>query len=525
MSILELYISTTENQLHKDIDNLNLWFYSDFTSDKENNKYYEGSNYGDVIELLPGGGAKRKQIVLNDIKRQTEFEKSTKGQNWLELQTGLQLNNPAIGLTGITDGFSKLILTPNRILNPLSFLTQTALNLTDGHIERTIPTEISISVPIFGNISLGTVGMYSEIVKGLDKIIPGGYGNRLILMYLKEQGGITLDVLKDGLKKTINKIGYAVNKTGELTKIHESLKTDLISNILTSASNDNSAYKLSKIIITDNAYNSIGLFEENTYNYSDIESNQQEIFDKKETTNDFRKHNTYYKGRNPLLNKINYEEKSLRTYYYFPDEDRKLNSKIQEDKDPLSDPIYMSSIETTNDLVDFWFKPFRKDSDIIQFRNTIPSFSDKFDVLWNEIEYIGRPDVVYTYKGYKRKTGFNFIVAASSPLEMKGIYYKLTKLAQYATPVITLGKMVGQIMELHIGDYYNNIPIILNSLEFENDQDYPWEIGDGVSDILYQIPMIIKVNVDLTILGHETLTSTSNRFFDVINKNKKMIWE
>jgi hypothetical protein len=139
----------------------------------------------------------------------------------------------------------------------------------------------------------------------------------------------------------------------------------------------------------------------------------------------------------------------------------------------------------------------------MHFRAFIDSFSDSYDADWSPIDYMGRAEKLYKYKGFGRKISMAFTVVAQSREEITAMYDKLNFLASSLAPEyldsLTSGYMAGNIAYITLGEYIYDQPGIITSLTFDIPEESPWEIGiddDGnrleVGDVR-QVPHMIKV--------------------------------
>ena len=179
--------------------------------------------------------------------------------------------------------------------------------------------------------------------------------------------------------------------------------------------------------------------------------------------------------------------------------------------------IYKSNVDdgyesggTYSDIIPFIISILNNDTQVggsykknMHFRAFIDSFSDSYDADWSPIEYMGRAEKLYKYKGFGRKISMAFTVVAQSREEITAMYDKLNFLASSLAPEyldsLTSGYMAGNIAYITLGGYINDQPGIINSLTFDIPEESPWEIGiddDGgpleVDDVR-QVPHMIKV--------------------------------
>ena len=139
----------------------------------------------------------------------------------------------------------------------------------------------------------------------------------------------------------------------------------------------------------------------------------------------------------------------------------------------------------------------------MHFRAFIDSFSDNYSAEWNAINYMGRAEKFYKYKGFDRTINMSFTVVAQSRPEITAMYDKLNFLASSLAPEYldssSSGYMAGNIAYLTLGGYVHEQPGIITQLTYDIPEESPWEIGittDGKpadpKDVR-QLPHIIRV--------------------------------
>jgi hypothetical protein len=146
----------------------------------------------------------------------------------------------------------------------------------------------------------------------------------------------------------------------------------------------------------------------------------------------------------------------------------------------------------------------------MHFRAFIDNFSDSYDADWSAVEYMGRAEKLYKYKGFGRKISLAFTVVAQSRGEMTAMYDKLNFLASSLAPEyldsLSSGYMAGNIAYITLGDYISEQPGIINSLTYEIPEDSSWEIGlnpdgsDSEPRDIRKLPFMVKVNLDFTVI-------------------------
>ena len=156
---------------------------------------------------------------------------------------------------------------------------------------------------------------------------------------------------------------------------------------------------------------------------------------------------------------------------------------------------------------------------VLYFRAFLDSFSDNYNGNWNDTKYLGRGETFYTYAGFQRKISLSFKIAAASRQEMSPIYQKMIYLASSTAPTYggTGQFMRGTIVKLTLGDYVYELPGIMNSVTYNWNTEYPWEIAmtnpeDGGDKLMQELPMVLDCNIDFTPIHTFTPTAGFNRY-------------
>ena len=137
----------------------------------------------------------------------------------------------------------------------------------------------------------------------------------------------------------------------------------------------------------------------------------------------------------------------------------------------------------------------------LYFRAYLDNFSDGFSSNWSGFNYVGRGETFYTYGGMDRNINVGFKIAAQSAEEMRPLYQKINVLASAVAPTYENNFMRGTLAKLTVGDYVYRQPGFIEKVDFQWDQDYPWEIAMNrpenlARDIPHQeLPMILDVSV------------------------------
>jgi hypothetical protein len=135
----------------------------------------------------------------------------------------------------------------------------------------------------------------------------------------------------------------------------------------------------------------------------------------------------------------------------------------------------------------------------IHFRAYLKSFSDNYSATWDPFKYMGRGENFYKYKGFDRSIGFDFDVYVGSKPELFPVYKKLNYLASLTAPDYSkTGFMRGNIVQLTVGDYLNDVYGVITGFNFSIPEESSWDISrldTGQSDIYSaELPLLINVS-------------------------------
>jgi len=163
-----------------------------------------------------------------------------------------------------------------------------------------------------------------------------------------------------------------------------------------------------------------------------------------------------------------------------------LSSNDKLDKINASTIYKAENASSLNDLVNFRIGIIDNDNprqkDYIHFRAFLNDIDDKYSSAWDSIEYVGRSELFYNYKGgFERTISTSWTVAAQSKGELLPMYQKLNFLAStLAGDYSQAGYNRGNLSTLTIGDYVVEQPGFFKSISYKMKQGNAWEIGiDG----------------------------------------------
>ena len=169
---------------------------------------------------------------------------------------------------------------------------------------------------------------------------------------------------------------------------------------------------------------------------------------------------------------------------------------------PMYQGTQVDQQKATNDSVAFNIAVMNFDTPskntYIHFRAFIDEFSDNYTSKWDPVQYVGRGEELYNYKGFGREISMGWTVYAQSKAELIPMYNKLNYLASSLAPDYSSGGyMRGNIVRLTMGGYLYDQPGIIKGLSYGIPQESPWEIAineNGEDDAsVKQLPHMIKV--------------------------------
>jgi len=195
------------------------------------------------------------------------------------------------------------------------------------------------------------------------------------------------------------------------------------------------------------------------------------------------------------------------------------NNSIAPDEINLTNSLLESEVPEglfESDLVKFFFEVMDPEdssdsigSEFLFFRAYLNSIGDGFKAEWQPYKYVGRAENFYRYTGFSRDVSLSFIIYAHSRDEMLPLYQKLNKLLGVTAPRYGgNGYMLGNFIKLTVGNYFNSVPGIINSITLKPSFEAGWDINRDVmgnpiptTDITYyvgQIPRMIEVDMTFT---------------------------
>jgi hypothetical protein len=172
-----------------------------------------------------------------------------------------------------------------------------------------------------------------------------------------------------------------------------------------------------------------------------------------------------------------------------------------------------TAISRNEEMIPFTFTIITPDNfgsgaPTLHFWAFLDSLNDNFNATWNGQKYVGRGESFYNYGGFERKASVGFKVAGGSYKELEAYYKKLNKLASSTAPTYdTSGTfMRGSYVRVNIGTYFYNQPVLMNSVGMTWDLATPWEINYELGPDVSEVPHVLSVNLDMTVIHDFTPT-------------------
>jgi len=181
------------------------------------------------------------------------------------------------------------------------------------------------------------------------------------------------------------------------------------------------------------------------------------------------------------------------------------------------------------DLIFFYFFDLINKK-YIPFRATISALSDQHSADWEDINYLGRADKLFLYKGFSRDVSFSFTVYANSAIEMLPMWNRINYLVGLTKPSDYTGNPIDEgtsttgkesrfiyppMVTLRLGDLFYDQPCVISNVGVNIPDDTNWE--SLRSDSYYydssstnridieeiksrQLPMKVDVSVQLKLM-------------------------
>jgi len=195
-------------------------------------------------------------------------------------------------------------------------------------------------------------------------------------------------------------------------------------------------------------------------------------------------------------------------------------------------PIYQAITPNSNyltDTVPLYFVQINNDGSgnntYIHFRSYISGLTDAYGAEWDSVQYMGRGEKFYSYKGFSRDLSFSLQIPVLSKDEQSSVYSKINYLASLMAPDYTQGGfMRGNLFKLTIGNYITDLPGIISGVTFDLPDEAGWDIArtiDGTKEENgYVMPKLIEIkSIKFTPIHNFLPQTVSNKFVKEGNGN------
>lgn len=171
-----------------------------------------------------------------------------------------------------------------------------------------------------------------------------------------------------------------------------------------------------------------------------------------------------------------------------------------------SDEVGLSGITSEDiklvntDTVPVVFSVVGESNSTLVFRGFTQGITDNINASWNNINYVGRGETLYTYNSTTRTLGFTLQVPIFSEAEQDPTYRKANALMSYAYPKYgSTGLAQGTVLKLRIGDLISCFATP-TGISHTVATEVPW--SNGNTNLL--LPQVLVFNVNVNVI-HERL--------------------
>jgi len=151
------------------------------------------------------------------------------------------------------------------------------------------------------------------------------------------------------------------------------------------------------------------------------------------------------------------------------------------------------------DLILFQFKTLQPIKHTVQLRAMLTDFTDSLAPEFEDVGYIGRTSPTFLFKKISRSTKFSFKMYAMTRQELDAQYIRLNRLMQLISPGFTNTHLpIGPLLKLTIGNYFKDIPVVVDSFDISVPDSSPWDIDPG-----RQLPLYLEVSMGCKVMFNE----------------------
>jgi len=156
-----------------------------------------------------------------------------------------------------------------------------------------------------------------------------------------------------------------------------------------------------------------------------------------------------------------------------------------------------NDLDVDDDTLAIKFTPINpftgEDYGTIKFLAYITDFTNNFDSGWNDVKYSGRAETFYIFNDFKRTVSLGFNIPCYNANELNDKHNDLNELASILAGTYQNHLLGGIITKLKVGNYVDNQPGIINSLNFSIIDGSSWDLDD-------ELAFYIKVSISFTVI-------------------------
>lgn len=162
--------------------------------------------------------------------------------------------------------------------------------------------------------------------------------------------------------------------------------------------------------------------------------------------------------------------------------------------DPDTDAFTQELLKS--DTLPIVFSVVGEPNSTLVFRGFVQGFTDSFSSNWNNYNYVGRGETLYTYLNTNRTVGYTLQVPMFSDREQTSTYKKANTLISYAYPKYSDTNLAqGTLLKIKVGDLLNEYAV-MTSISHTISTDVPWSIGNAE----LMLPQVLTFNLSLNII-------------------------
>lgn len=498
--------------------------------------------------LIRGGFAGATRASIQDTVRIGKFLKDPpRGPLFIAKQVGLQLSNPKLETRSDLLGQIAGQIGSTRIYNlGINTLAQIPVNAFGGHIVRHGLFPILNEGQLYSKVVVANdIAGANRLVRLKDKLQQ--YPESNIANYVGGPGSIdgigtttirrTVNTLsnpqynqyiKISVPAAIGNLGFLASNTGQLYKRPAPNVDYYLAQGVSEQYFDANPFQIeANNNIVTGSFNSVPTqIDQNVINYPASGRTYNKLrstIDTQITASTVGRSNIIKNDQNQVVKPITFtftgkaysgKNKDLPLSFYNI-ENRIGYNNLGSGQDEINlTPLYINNAPpgtaisvndrfyTVRDLIKFRIEAIDGDnpnsSTWMIFRAFLKDITDNPNPSWNTVNYVGRGEPFYIYKGFERNISFSFQVAAMSEAELRPMWQKLNYLYSNTMPDYNGNVMRGPYMKLTIGNYMYRQPGVIKSLNYTIGNDSPWEIA--ITDPeqkgnLYELPHVMNVSM------------------------------